>query len=88
MVVVALAAGAVALLVTPFAFLADFAVRGRIVYRGSWARAARRGLLAAGVVAALAGLRLGSALSPPAAIFFLVMAIIVEWFAVRRLDLA
>lgn len=72
---------------TPFAFLAEFAVRRRIVYRGSWGRALRRGLLAGLVVAALAGLRVGGALGVPAAIFVLVMAALAEWFAVRRFDL-
>ena len=56
---IGLAALAVGLLVTPFAFLGEFVARRRIVYRGAWARAARRGLLAGLVVAVLAGLRLG-----------------------------
>ena len=64
-VVVALAAASAGLAVAPFALLAEFAVRRRIIYRGAWARAARRGLLVAGAIAALAGLRLGGALSVP-----------------------
>lgn len=84
---VGLASLSSALLVTPFAFLAEFAIRRRIVYRGAWPRAARRGVLAAGVVAALAGLRLAGVLSPPGALFVLSMAAAIEWFAVRRIDL-
>lgn len=84
--VVAGSAVAVGLLVTPFAFLGEFVLRRRIVYLGAWARAARRGLLTALVVAALAAFRLGGALSVPVAIFLAILAALVEWFAVRRLD--
>ena len=38
-------------------------------------------------VIALAGLRLGGALTVPVAIFVLLLAGAAEWFAVRRLDL-
>jgi hypothetical protein len=86
-IVVALAAAAVTLMVVPFAFLAEFAMRRRIVYHGAWGRAARRGLLAGVLVATLAGLRLGEALSVPVAIFVLLLLAIVEWFAIRRFDL-
>lgn len=86
-VVVVLAAAAAGLLVTPFAFLAEFVARRRIVFRGAWSRAARRGLLASALVAAMAGLRLGGALSVPGAFFLLTMAALAEWFAVRRFDL-
>ena len=86
-VVVALAAATAGLAVAPFALLAEFAVRRRIIYRGAWARAARRGLLVAGAIAALAGLRLGGALSVPATLFVLSLAAALEWFAVRRFDL-
>jgi hypothetical protein len=85
-VVVALASLAVMLIVTPFAFLAEFAARRRIVYRGMWLRAVRRGLLVGLAVAALAGLRLGDALSVPAALFVLTMLALLEWSSVRRLD--
>lgn len=81
---VALAASAVGLLVTPFAFLGEFVSRRRIVYRGAWGRAARRGTLAGLVVAALAGLRLGGALSVPVAIFVVVLAAVIEWFFARN----
>lgn len=82
--VVALASGGVALLVAPFAFMAEALAGRRIVYRGAWARAARRGVLVGLVVAMLAGLRLGAALSVPAAIFIVLVAGVVEWLAVRR----
>lgn len=85
-VVVVLASSAAGLLVTPFAFLAEFGLRRRIVYRGAWGRAARRGLLAAAVVAVLAGLRLGGALSVAGALFVAVLALLAEWFAIRRID--
>lgn len=80
---VGLASAAVGLLVAPFAFLAEFVGRRRIVYRGAWARAARRGLLAGLVVASLAGLRLGGALGVPTALFVLILAGVAEWFAIR-----
>jgi hypothetical protein len=86
-VVVVLAAATAGLLVTPFAFLAEFVARRRIAFRGAWWRAARRGLLAAALVAAMAGLRLGGALSVPGALFLLTMVALAEWFAVRRFDL-
>lgn len=82
--VVALASVSGALLVTPFAFLAEVVARRRIVYRGAWLRAARRGVLVGLVVATLAGLRLGGALSVPVAIFVVILAGVVEWLAARR----
>ena len=85
-VVVSLVGLATALAVTPFAFLGEFAARRRIVYRGSWGRALRRGLLVGLGVAAMAGLRVGGALSVPAALFVLILAGLVEWSAVRRFD--
>jgi len=86
-IVLALLALTVGLLVTPFAFLAEVALRRRIVYRGAWGRAARRGALVAATVAALAGLRLGDALSPPVGLFIVTLGGAVEWLAVRRFDL-
>jgi hypothetical protein len=85
-VVISLAAAAAGLLVAPFAFLAEFASRRRIVYRGAWGRAARRGILVAGTVVALGGLRLGGALTVPAAILVVLLAGVGELYAVRRLD--
>jgi hypothetical protein len=80
---IGLAAAAVGLLVAPFAFLAEHLARRRIVYRGAWARAARRGVLAGLVVASLAGLRLGGALSVATGLFVLILAGVAEWFAIR-----
>ncbi len=83
-VVVALASASVALLVAPFAFLTEIAVKRRIVYHGAWWRAGRRGALAGLLVAILAGLRLGGALTVPALIFLVVLAIVVERFVTGR----
>ncbi|MGZ8474672.1 MAG: hypothetical protein ACXWWQ_00410 [Candidatus Limnocylindria bacterium] len=83
-IAVGLASTAVALLVTAFAFLAELLARRRIVYRGAWSRATRRGLLAGAVVAALAALRLGGTLSVPIAMFVLVVAGAVEWIMIQR----
>jgi hypothetical protein len=87
LIVIMLAAVTAALVVVPFAFLAEFVLRRRIEYRGAWSRAARRGLLVGAVVITLAGLRLGGALSIPVAIFAILLAAAGEWFAIRRLDL-
>lgn len=86
-VVVGLAALAGGLLVTPFAFLAEFVTRRRIVYRGAWGRAARRGVIVLVLIGAFGALRLGSALSVPVILFLIVVAGIVEWSAMRRFDL-
>ncbi|MEP7040273.1 MAG: hypothetical protein ABI864_01735 [Chloroflexota bacterium] len=86
-VVVILAAVTAGLVVMPFGLLAEFAVRRRMIYRGAWGRAVRRGALVAASVAAIAGLRLGGALSVPAALFVISLAVAVEWVAVRRFDL-
>lgn len=83
-VAVLLASVGVALLVTPFAFLAEFVARRRIVYRGAWLRAARRGVLVGLVLASLAGLRLGGALTVPVAIFIVILAVAAEWLLARR----
>ena len=83
-VVVVLAAGGAALLVTPFAFLGELMARRRIVYRGAWVRAARRGGLVGLIIATLAGLRLGGALSVPIAIFVVILGAVTEWFFARR----
>ena len=71
---------------TGTAFLIDFAVHRRIVYLGAWARALRRGALAAFTVAALAGLRLVDALSAFSALVVIAVAVAAEWLASRRLD--
>jgi hypothetical protein len=86
LVVIGLAALTTGLLVTPFAFLAEFVMRRRIVYRGAWRRAVRRAAILAGVVVVLAGLRLGGALSLPGAALVVLLATAAEWFAARRFD--
>jgi hypothetical protein len=86
-VVVALAASTAGVAVMPFALLAEFAVRRRIIYRGAWGRAVRRGLLVGAAIAAIAGLRLGGALSVPVALFVISLAAATEWVALRRFDL-
>jgi hypothetical protein len=85
-VVVALAAATATLAVVPFALLAEFTVRRRIIYRGAWGRAARRGALIGAAIAAMGALRLGGALSVPVALFVVSLATAVEWFAIRRFD--
>lgn len=87
LVVIGLASITATRVVVPLAFLAEFVLRRRIVYRGAWGRAARRGLLVGVAVVTLAGLRLGGALTVPVAIFVVLLAAAAEWFAVRRLDL-
>lgn len=82
--VIGLAALTAGLAVTPFAFLGEVVGRRRIVYRGAWGRAARRGVLVGLVIAALAGLRLGGALTVPIALFIVILAGVVEWFFARR----
>lgn len=83
-IAIALAGIGMALIVTPFAFLGEVLARRRIVYRGAWGRAARRGILAGLVLATLAGLRLGGVLGVPTALFVVVVAGAVEWFFVRN----
>jgi hypothetical protein len=84
--VVALASLSAALVVSPFAFLGEVMARRRIVYRGAWWRAARRGTLTGLVIAAIAGLRLGGVLSVPITIFVIILAGVIEWFFARRDD--
>jgi hypothetical protein len=81
---ISLAAISAALLVTPFAFLGEVVARKRIVYRGAWWRAGRRGALVGLVVAALAGLRLADVLSVPIALFAIMLGAVFEWFLARR----
>jgi O-antigen ligase len=81
---IGLAALTVGFVVTPFAFMGEVVARRRIVYRGAWGRAARRGILAGVVVVALAGLRLGGALNVPIGLFVLILAGVIEWFFVRN----
>jgi hypothetical protein len=83
-IVIGLASTAVGLLVAPFAFLGEILARRRIVYRGAWGRAARRGTLAGLVITALAGLRLGAALNVPTGLFVLILAGVIEWYFARN----
>jgi hypothetical protein len=83
-VVVILGSVTGALLVTPFAFLGEVVARRRIVYRGAWSRASRRGALTGLVIATLAGLRIGGALSVPVGIFVIILAGVTEWLVARR----
>lgn len=84
--VIGLAGLALGLLITPGAFVVDFAARRRIAYLGAWGRAARRGALAGLVLAAVAGLRLVDALNPFSASVVGGVAMAAEWLAIRRLD--
>jgi hypothetical protein len=86
LIVVGLAAAAVFCGMTSAAFVGDYLVHDRIAYRGAWARAARRGLLAGLVLAAVAGLRLVDALNLFSAGVVVAVAAAVEWVATRRLD--
>jgi hypothetical protein len=84
--VVGTAAVAIGALVTGVAFVADYLTHNRIVYRGAWPRAIRRGALTGLALAAIAGLRLVDALNPFSAGVVVAVAIAIEWFAARRLD--
>jgi hypothetical protein len=85
-IVVGTAALAIAVVMTGLAFVGDYLVRNRIVYRGAWARAARRGLLTGVARAAVAGLRLLDALTVFSAAVVIIVVVAIEWLAVRRLD--
>ncbi len=86
LIVIGLAGTAVVLLITPVAFVIDFAARRRIAYLGAWWRAVRRGALFGLVLATIAGLRLADALNPFSAVVVIGVALIAEWLAIRRLD--
>lgn len=66
------------LTMAPLFWLAAFARKGRIAYRGDWIRALRRGALVGLVIALFVMLRGQEAFSPPIAIFVVVMAVFVE----------
>lgn len=83
-IAITLASTSSSLLVTPFAFLGEFVARRRIVYRGAWWRAGRRGVLVGLVLAGLAGLRLAEALNVPVALFTIMLGGVLEWFLARR----
>ena len=84
--VIGLAGLAVFLLLTPVAFVLEYALQRRIAYIGAWSRAARRGALAAVALAAIAGLRVLDGLNPFSAAVVVGMAVAAEWLAIRRLD--
>jgi hypothetical protein len=84
--VVGTAAAAVGLVMTGLAFVAEYLTRNRIVYQGAWARSARRGILVGLALAAVAGLRLVDALTVFSAAVVILVAVAIEWIAVRRLD--
>ncbi len=76
---------AVALTVAPVLWIAGFARKRRIAYRGDWVRASRRACLCGLVVALLIILRAQGALSTPMAIFVVAMPVLVEvTLTVRR----
>ncbi|MDQ3448811.1 MAG: hypothetical protein M3432_06500 [Chloroflexota bacterium] len=75
---------AVALTLLPLFWLASFARRRRIAYRGDWSRAGRRALLAGGVVTVLVLLRILGAFSLPLAAFVVAMALFVELILTAR----
>ena len=69
---------AVGLTTTPVLWLVVFGRHRRIVYRGDWTRAARRGAWIGLVVAIFIVLRLQGALALPIALFILVLAAVAE----------
>lgn len=69
---------AVALTLTPLAWLVVFARHRRIAYRGDWVRAARRGGWVGLIVAIFIVLRLQSALELPIALFIIALAAVAE----------
>ncbi len=69
---------AVALTLVPLFWLASFAGRRRIAYRGDWSRAGRRALLAGGVVTLLVLLRVLGVFSLPLAVFVLAITLFAE----------
>ena len=75
---------AVALTLLPLFWLASFARRRRIAYRGDWSRAGRRALLAGGVVTVLVLLRILGTFSLPLAAFVVAMALFVELILTAR----
>ena len=77
--VVSVALGfAVGLSAAPLAWLAAFGRRGRSARAGDWLRATRRGVLAGGLVALVAALRVTGTTSVPIVIFAVVLVVAVE----------
>jgi cobalamin synthase len=69
---------AVGLTTVPLFWLAAFGRHRRIAYRGDWARAVRRGLWVGMVVGLFVALRLQGILSPPIAVFVIVLVVFAE----------
>jgi hypothetical protein len=66
------------LTVAPLAWLVTYARHRRIAYRGDWARALRRGGWVSLVVGLLVAFRIQGVLSPPIAIFVIVIVAFAE----------
>ncbi|MDQ3493534.1 MAG: hypothetical protein M3452_09795 [Chloroflexota bacterium] len=75
---------AVAVTLLPLFWLASFARRHRIAYRGDWSRAGRRALLTGAVVTVLLLLRVLGAFSMPIGAFVVAMALFIELIATAR----
>ncbi len=69
---------AIGLTTVPLFWLAAFGRHRRISYRGDWVRAARRGLWVGLVVGLFVALRLPGILSPPIAVFVIVLVVFAE----------
>jgi hypothetical protein len=69
---------AVAVSAVPLAWLAAFGRRGRRALPGDWLRATRRGILAGGLVALVAALRVTGTTSVPIVLFAIVLVVAVE----------
>ena len=78
LVVSAALGAAVALSAVPLAWLAAFGRRGRRAQPGDWLRATRRGVLAGGLVALVAALRVTGTTSVPIVVFAIVLVVAVE----------
>lgn len=78
LVVSAALGAAVALSAVPLAWLAAFGRRGRRALPGDWLRATRRGILAGGLVALVAALRVTGTTSVPIVAFAIVLVVAVE----------
>lgn len=75
---------AVAVTLLPLFWLASFARRRRIAYRGDWSRASRRAFLAGAVVTVLLLLRILDAFSLPIGAFVVAMALFIEFISTAR----
>ncbi len=69
---------AIGVTVTPLAWLAAFARRGRATRPGDWVRAARRGTLAGALAALVAALQVTGTTSVPVVVFAVVLVVFLE----------